>query len=308
MLKYFCKRVIMMFPIILGISFIIFSILNLTPGDPVTIILGDTATPEAKEALREQLGLNGGFFVRYFRYVINALHGNFGQSYRSGLPVIEELMARIPVTFRLSIVGIGIVICIGIPIGIISAIRQYSLLDNVCVAGALIIASMPVFWLGLMLIMIFSLKLNMFPATGTGTWKNYVLPAITNSAIGVATLVRMTRSSMLESMRQDYIRTAKAKGAGEAGIVIKHALKNALLPIVTIIGTNFAIMLSGAMITETVFALPGLGSLIVTGVRQKDTPVVIAAVIFIAVAISVINLIVDIIYTIIDPRLKSTLR
>ena len=297
-----------MFPIILGISFIIFSILNLTPGDPVTIILGDTATPEAKEALREQLGLNGGFFVRYFRYVINALHGNFGQSYRSGLPVIEELMARIPVTFRLSIVGIGIVICIGIPIGIISAIRQYSLLDNVCVAGALIIASMPVFWLGLMLIMIFSLKLNMFPATGTGTWKNYVLPAITNSAIGVATLVRMTRSSMLESMRQDYIRTAKAKGAGEAGIVIKHALKNALLPIVTIIGTNFAIMLSGAMITETVFALPGLGSLIVTGVRQKDTPVVIAAVIFIAVAISVINLIVDIIYTIIDPRLKSTLR
>lgn len=298
----------MMFPIILGISFIIFSILNLTPGDPVTIILGDTATPEAKEALREQLGLNGGFFVRYFRYVINALHGNFGQSYRSGLPVIEELMARIPVTFRLSIVGIGIVICIGIPIGIISAIRQYSLLDNVCVAGALIIASMPVFWLGLMLIMIFSLKLNMFPATGTGTWKNYVLPAITNSAIGVATLVRMTRSSMLESMRQDYIRTAKAKGAGEAGIVIKHALKNALLPIVTIIGTNFAIMLSGAMITETVFALPGLGSLIVTGVRQKDTPVVIAAVIFIAVAISVINLIVDIIYTIIDPRLKSTLR
>ena len=298
----------MMIPIILGISFIIFAILNLTPGDPVQIILGDTATPEAKEALREELGLSGGFFTRYFRYVANALTGDFGQSYRTRLPVLEELMVRIPVTFKLSVAGILLVIAIGIPIGILSAIRQYSLLDNISVTLALILASMPVFWLGLMLILIFSLRLDLLPATGADTWKHFVLPAITNSAIGVATLVRMTRSSMLESMRQDYVRTAKAKGAGEARIVLKHALKNALLPIVTIIGTNFALMLSGAMITESVFALPGLGSLIVLGVRTKDTPVVIASVIFIAIAISVINLIVDIVYTIIDPRLKSTLK
>lgn len=307
MLKYIGKRILMLIPVILGISFIVFMILNLTPGDPARMILGESASDESIKALREEMGLNDNVVKRYFRYVGNAITGDFGKSYKSGLPVFEEVLARMPTSFKLALGSISIVVIVGIPIGIISATKQYSIIDTISLSSALLLTSMPGFWLGLMLILLFSLKLDLLPATGAESWKHFILPSITMAASGMARLIRMTRSSVLEVIRQDYIRTAKAKGVGEMGIIFKHVLKNSLLPIITVVGMNFAMMLGGGMIIESTFALPGVGSLTVNAIRTKDTPLAIASIIFIAVAISIMNLIVDILYTYIDPRLKTTI-
>jgi peptide/nickel transport system permease protein len=300
---------LIMIPIILGISFIIFAILDLTPGDPARMILGDSATNEAVEELREEMGLNDNFIYRYISYVKNALRGDFGKSYRSGLPVLYELFARLPHSLKLAFGSIIIVVIISIPIGIISAVKQYSLIDTISLISAFLLTSMPSFWFGIMLILVISLKLDLLPATGAGadSWKHFVLPSIAMAGSGVAIVVRMTRSSMLEVVRQDYIRTVKAKGAGETRIIIKHALKNALLPIVTIIGVEFGSLLGGGMIIESVFAIPGIGSMTVNAIRMKDTPLVIASITFVAIAISFINLIVDLLYVYIDPRLKTSI-
>ena len=307
MLKYIAKRLLMMVPIILGVSFIVFMILDLTPGDPARMILGDSATDEAVELLREEMGLNDNVFIRYFRYIFNALRGDFGKSYRTGVPVIEELLARIPTSIKLATGSMALVVLIGIPVGIISAVKQYSIIDTVSLTTALLLTSIPNFWLGLMLILFFSLRLDILPATGADTWKHFILPSITLGAFVLASMIRMTRSSMLEVIRQDYIRTARAKGVGEFAITIKHSLKNALLPIITIVGMNFALLLGGGLIVESTFALPGIGSLTVNSIRTKDTPIVIASILFLAIAIGIMNLIVDIFYTYIDPRLKPPL-
>lgn len=305
MLKYIVRRVLMMIPVIIGISFLIFAIMNLTPGDPARLMLGESASNEDVEALREEMGLNDNFFVRYFNYLKDALQGDFGVSYRSRVPVFNELFGRFPSTLKLAFGSTIIMILVGIPIGVISAVKQYSIIDNISLFSAFLLTSMPAFWLGLMLILIFSLGLGWFPATGVDTWRNYVLPCITLAAAMLASLIRMTRSSMLEVIRQDYIRTAKAKGAGENRIITKHSLRNALLPVITIIGMNFASMLGGTMIIESVFAMPGLGTMTITAIRMKDTPLVIASVGFVAIAISLMNLVVDILYTYIDPRLRT---
>ena len=294
-----------MVPVILGVSFIIFSIMNLTPGDPALLILGEAATPEAVQELREQMGLNDNFFIRYGRFVINAVRLDFGQSYRTRLPVFEEILTRFPTTFKLAFWGITLAVIIGLPIGVISAVKQYSLVDGLSLVAALLMTSIPAFWLGLMLMLAFSLRLNLLPATGAETWQNFVLPSITLAIGTMALLIRMTRSTMLEVIRQDYIRTAKAKGADTKRVIFNHALRNAMLPVITIIGINFGFQLGGAMITETVFAMPGLGTLMITSVRMKDTPVVMASVIFVALIAGVVNLLVDILYVFIDPRIKS---
>ena len=305
MLKYIGKRILMMVPVIVGVSFIIFSIMNLTPGDPARLILGENADYEAVLALREDLGLNDNFFVRYGRYVLNAFRLDFGQSYRTRLPVYQEIFARFPNTLALAFWGMALAVVIGLPIGVISAVKQYSLIDGVSLAVALILTSMPAFWLGLLLMLQFSLRLNLLPATGADTWRNFVLPSITLAVGTMAILIRMTRSTMLEVIRQDYIRTAKAKGADTKRVIFVHALRNAMLPVITIIGINFGFQLGGAIITESVFAMPGLGSLMITSVRMKDTPVVMASVLFVAIIAGVVNLLVDIIYVYIDPRIKS---
>lgn len=307
MLKYIGKRLLIMLPIILGISFIVFMILDLTPGDPARIILGDSATDESVKILREEMGLNDHVLLRYLRYVGNAARGDFGKSYRTGLPVLSELIARMPTSFKLATGSMLLIVIIGIPIGIVSAAKQYSIIDTISLTSALLLTSMPNFWLGLMLMLFFSLKLDLLPATGAYTWQHFILPSITLGAFSLASMIRMTRSSMLEVIRQDYIRTARSKGLGEYKVITKHALKNALLPIITIVGMNFALMLGGGMIIESTFALPGIGSLTVQSIRTKDTPIVIGAIIFIAIAISIMNLLVDIIYTYIDPRLKITI-
>lgn len=305
MLTYIGKRLLFLIPVIIGISFLIFTIMDLTPGDPARLILGELAPQEQVNQLREEMGLNDGFFVRYGRYVVNALQGDLGKSYRTKLPVMEEIVARFPTTVKLATGAIFIAVLIGIPVGIISAIRQYSIIDTVSLMSALLLTSMPNFWLGLILILYFSLRLRLLPVAGAASFQSFILPCVTLAAATMAVLIRMTRATMLEVIRQDYIRTAKAKGARENRIVFKHALRNALLPVVTVIGINFGIQLGGSVVIENVFAMPGLGSLIIESVKMKDTPAVMAAIMFIAIIGGLVNLAVDVLYMYIDPRIKS---
>ncbi|WP_115271446.1 nickel ABC transporter permease [Fusobacterium necrogenes] len=303
--KYVLKRILLLIPVLLGVSLLVFAIMSLTPGDPAQLILGENAPKEAVLKLREEMGLNDPFFIQYFRFVKNAIMGDFGRSYTTGREVFGEIFARFPNTLILAVIGIIISVCIGIPIGIISATRQYSFLDSFSMVIALLGVSMPVFWLGLMLILTFSVKLGWLPSGGFDGLKSIILPAITLGVGSAAIITRMTRSSMLEVIRQDYIRTARAKGVAEKVVINKHALKNALIPIITVVGLQFGHLLGGAVLTESVYSWPGVGRLMVDAIRQKDTPTVLAAVVFLAAAFSVVNLLVDILYAYVDPRIKS---
>lgn len=305
MYKYVLKRLILLIPVLLGVSLLVFAIMYLTPGDPAQLILGENAPKAAVEALREKMGLNDPFFIQYFRFVKNAVMGDFGRSYTTGREVFKEIFSRFPNTLVLAILGVFISVLIGIPIGIISATRQYSFLDSFSMVFALLGVSMPVFWLGLMLILTFSVKLRLLPSGGFDSLTSLVLPAITLGVGSAAIVTRMTRSSMLEVIRQDYIRTARAKGVAEKVVINKHALKNALIPIITVVGLQFGSLLGGAVLTESVYSWPGVGRLMVEAIRQKDSPTVLAAVIFLATAFSVVNLFVDLLYAFADPRIKS---
>ena len=305
MLRFIGKRLLLMIPVLLGISFILFTIMELTPGDPAQLILGESATKEEIAELREEMGLNDHFLVRYVRYIWNALHGDFGTSYRTQKKVVDEVLPRFPVTFKLAFFGLSGAVLIGIPVGIISAVKQYSVMDNICTITALTLTSIPTFWLGLMLMLLFSLRLGVLPATGITDWKGYILPAITLATGTMAMVLRMTRSTMLETIRQDYIRTAKAKGAPSSRIIFRHALRNALLPVITYVGMVFGIQLGGTVIIESVFSVPGMGSLMITSIRMKDSPTLMCSVLLAAFFAGVVNLLVDILYSYIDPRIKS---
>ena len=305
MLKYIFKRLLMLIPIIIGISFLIFFVMSLSPGDPARMILGEYVPQEEVEKLREEMGLNDNLFVQYGRYMFNALHGDLGSSYRTGLPVMDEILARFPATLKLATGAVAIAIIFGIPIGIISAVKQYSFIDNASMVVSMILTSMPGFWFGLMLMLLFALELRWFPPSGSTTWKHYVLPCVTLSCNTFALMIRTTRSTMLEEIRQDYVRTAKAKGARPLRVIVSHCLRNALLPVITVAGLQFGILLGGAVVIESVFAISGLGTLIVNSVKMKDTPGVTAAIMFIALVGSIVNLFVDILYAYVDPRLKS---
>lgn len=305
MAKYVLKRLAMMILVVLGISFIVFLIMNLTPGNAAQMILGQSANPEQVAKLEAELGLDQPFFTRYFNFILGALHGDFGQSYQTRLPVFDEILDRFPTTLCLATLAMLLATLVGVPVGVISAIRQYSIVDNVSMVTAMLFASLPSFVMGLLLQLSFALNLKWFPATGADSLRSFVLPAITLSAGTMATLTRMTRSTMLEVIRADYVRTARAKGVGERQIVLRHCLRNALLPIVTVIGVDFGTVLGGSVVIESVFALGGLGTLLITSIRMKDTPVVMAAVMFITVTYSLVNLAVDLIYAFIDPRVKS---
>ncbi len=304
--KFILKRLLYMIPVLLGVAFLVFAILSLTPGDPGTIILGITAKPEDIASLNEQFGYNKPFLIRFFSYIKDiVLHFNLGVSYQTREPVINDIMARFPNTLKLTIFSMSLSAIIGISFGIISAVKQYSALDHICVVTALVFACIPGFWLGLMLMMLFSLKLGWLPSYGAESLKNFILPTLTVSMTSAAGLLRLTRSAMLETIRQEYIRTAKAKGASKKRIIIKHALRNALMPVVTTLGTSFGASLGGAIIAETVFAMPGMGTLITTAIRQKDIPMVMGSTLFLAVLFSLIILLVDILYAVIDPRIMD---
>ena len=304
MLKYIGKRLLWMLPVVLGISFILFTIMDLTPGDPARVILGEYASQEDVDALREEMGLNDNFFVRYGKYIVSAVTGDLGQSYRTGVPVVEEIAARFPVTLKIAVMAMFIAVFIGIPVGIISAVRQYSFADIVATMSALAFTSIPAFWLGLLLILLLSVQLHLLPAIGSDSWKHLIMPSVSLAAAQMATIMRMTRSTMLEVIRQDYIRTAKAKGAEPRRIIFHHAIKNALLPVITTVGLSISNLLGGALI-ENVFGISGLGTLMVNSVKSKDAPMLIGSVMFAAVVAGLVNLSVDVLYTYIDPRIKA---
>ena len=305
MLKFVLKRILMLIPVILGIVLIVFTIMYLTPGDPARLILGEKAPQEQVDVLRDQMGLNDPFVVQFARYVGNMLRWDFGRSYATNIPVAETIAERFPKTAELALAGMFLSVLIGMPIGILSAVKRYSILDNISMIFAMLATAIPAFWLGMMLIIAFSLNLKWFPSSGFDTFRQMVLPTITLAAVNAAVIIRMTRSSMLEVVRQDYIRTAWAKGADQKRVVLGHALKNSIIPVITVIGINFGSLLGGAVVTETVFGIPGLGTAMVNAIRMKDNPLVLGSVVYLAIVFSLVNLAVDIIYALIDPRLRE---
>ncbi len=305
MWKYIFKRVLMMIPVIIGLSLLVFLVLKMTPGDPARVVAGSEADEATVEQIREDLGLNKPILQQYVSYMLGLLRGDMGTSFTNGKPVIDEIKARMPTTFILAFAGVAVAVVIGIPLGIISATKQYSIMDYISTLLALAGVAMPNFWLGLMLILLFSLKLGWLPSGDAVSWQGYVLPAITMGVGATANFMRTTRSSMLEVIRQDYIRTARAKGAGERRVVLGHALRNALIPVITVIGLQIGTLLGGAVVNETVFSLPGLGTLMINAINQKNEPVVLGCLITFAIVFSLVNLFVDILYAFIDPRIKS---
>ena len=305
MYKYVLKRLLMLIPVIIGVSFLVFFIMSLSPGDPARTILGETAPIEAVEALREELGLNDPVLKRYVDYMGGLLHGDMGTSYKSNRPVFDEIMGRFPATLKLSLWGMLFAVALSIPIGIISATKQYSLVDGVSMVGALLGVATPNFWLGLILIIVFSLNLKWFPSGGMDGWKTYIMPVITLGTGCMASITRTTRSSMLEVIRQDYIRTAQAKGMKQRVVITRHALRNGLFHVITVIGLLFGYLLGGAVLTETVFSWPGVGTYLVNSIKAKDTPSVMGCVIVFSIAFSIVNLLVDLLYAFVDPRIKS---
>jgi peptide/nickel transport system permease protein len=284
----------------------VFVILESTPGDPAMIILGRDASPDALNALREELGFNKPMLLRYLDYVQGIFtRFDFGESYRSKQPVFDNILVQFPTTLKLAIFSVIVASIIGIPLGIVSAVRQYSLTDVALTVSALFLASIPGFWLSLLLVLFFSLLLGVLPSTGIDSWKNYILPVATLALPSAAILMRITRAQMMEVWKQDYIRTARAKGANEWRVITKHAIKNALMPVITIVGMSFAGLLGGTVIVELIFGMPGLGNLIISAIKLKDIPIVMAGTIFLSTLFMLIMLLVDLLYAFIDPRTKS---
>lgn len=306
MFKYIMRRLLMLIPVLLGVSFIVFTLMHFTPGDPARIVLGESAPQQAIEDLREEMGLNDPFFVQYFNYLKKlVLHQDLGNSYVTKQPVMKEIVAAFPATFKLATSAVIVAIVLGIPIGIFSAVKQYSIFDNISMGLALIGISMPVFWLGLLLILLFSVQFKILPSSGYSSFQHMILPAVSLGAQSLAIIARMTRSSMLEVIGQDYVRTARAKGQKESKVILKHAFKNALIPISTSIGLQFGGLLGGAVLTETIFSIPGIGRLMVDSIKMRDFPLVQGSVLIISIVFSVVNLLVDLYYAYIDPRVRS---
>jgi len=306
--RYVMHRILSMIPVLLGVTLFIFVVLHMAPGDPAREMLGSMAPPEAVEKLRNELGLNEPLLVQFVRYIGHVLTGDFGMSYSSRAPVLEALLSRYPATLTLAGMSTLIMVIIGLPIGIMSATRQYSLLDRLPTAVALMGVSMPTFWIGMLLVLIFALHFRWLPASGFSTPIHWILPAFAIGFNAAAICMRMTRSTVLEVIRQDFIRTARAKGQSEHRVLAHHALKNALIPILTVVGIQLGRNLGGAIVTETVFSIPGLGYYMLQSILARDYPVVQGGVIFIAVTFSLVNLTVDLLYALIDPRIRSQYR
>ena len=304
MLQYVIKRLFSIIPVLIGISLLLFLMLRMLPGDPAQVLAGEMATPEEVEIIRHQLGLDRPIYTQYAFFLSRLSRFDLGRSARTQNPVTEEIWARLPNTMLLAIVAITLACLIGIPAGIISALRPYSLLDYTITVTALFGISMPVFWLGLMLVVVFAVWLNVLPAGGIGTWKHVILPSFTLASFVVAFIARMTRSTMLEVLSQDYTTTARSKGLKEKVVVVKHAFRNALIPIITVVGLQFGMLLGGAVLTETVFAWPGLGRLIVDSIRARDYPMIQGAILVFGLLYILVNLAVDIIYAYVDPRIR----
>jgi peptide/nickel transport system permease protein len=304
MLMYAFRRLLLLIPILLGVTLLTFAIAQITPGDPVALMLGVTATPERVAAVREQLGYNDPLHVQYVRYVWNALHGDLGQSVRGQTPVLREILMRFPSTLELTIAAMLIAIIGGVGAGVLAAITRSRGAQTITMIIALLGLSVPSFWLAIILILIFGVKLQWVAVTGGEGLKDLILPAFCLAIGPAAVLARLTRSSVLEVIREDYVRTARAKGLGQRVVVLRHVLRNALIPVVTVIGLQFAAMLGGAVFIESVFARPGLGRFVVNAVSARDYPQVQGIVLFMATIYVVLNLLVDLVYGWLDPRIR----
>jgi len=332
MLNYIIKRLLALIPILIGVAVIVFLIVHLIPGDPAQTMLGERATDAQLERLRESMGLNDPLYIQFWRYVKDLLHGDLGRSIMSNNPVISELKIRFPATLELSFFAMIFSVFVGVPAGIFAAINQNSWFDNLSMMVALIGVSMPIFWLGLMFIWLFAVELGWFPPSSrisvetvlnpvtnlyvvdsilNGNFTALIdvlhhlfLPAVALGTIPMAIIARMTRSSMLAVLRQDFIRTAYAKGLKRKAVIFKHALKNALVPIITVVGLQFGVLLGGAVMTETIFSWPGLGKYLVDAIYARDFPIVQGGILFFAGVFVFVNLIVDLSYATVDPRIQ----
>lgn len=304
MFTYALRRLFIAVPTLFGVVLLVFLMVRLAPGDPAVLLAGEFATPETLEAIRARYGLDRPLPEQFLIYLGALLQGDLGESARSRRPVLQELKTYFPNTVELASAAILVALLTGIPLGILAALRPGSGLDLGVMVLALIGVSMPVFWFGLLAILIFSVQLGWFPVAGKGTLAHLVLPAITLGVNATALLARMTRGALLEVLSQDYIRTARAKGLSERVVILKHALRNALIPVVTVAGLEFGTLLAGAVITETIFAWPGLGQLLVGSILARDYPVVQGAVLLVATTFILVNLLVDLLYAWIDPRVR----
>ena len=308
MINYTIKRIFEVIPVLLIVSIIVFSVMHLLPGDPTLLMLagaeGGSIPQERLDELRIIMGLNKPLYEQYYNFISNAISGDLGTSIRLRTPVTEILLQKFPYTIKLSLLGLMIAIILGVVIGLVAAIFKDTWLDHFSMSISLIGVSMPIYWLGLLLILFFSINLNIFPSSGATGWKSIVLPALTLGFVSAGLISRLLRSSLLEVLNEDYIRTAKGKGLTDKIILIKHALKNAMIPVITILGLQFGNMLAGAVVTETVFSRPGLGRIVVNGILWKDYPLVQGTVLFIAFIYVFVNLFVDISYYWFDPRIK----
>lgn len=304
MIMFILRRIMQTLPVVIGVTFVVFFIMQLVPGDPAVLLAGEGASKETIEAIREQLGLNRPLFVQYFDYLINIFRGDFGVSLKNSQPVLDEILVRLPITIELAFFSILITIVLGMAAGIISAIKPYSLTDTSVMIVALLGISLPSFWFGLMMMYFFSVKLQILPVAGWDSILHIILPALTLGAGGAAIVARMTRSSMLEVIRQDYIRTARAKGIRETVIVYKHALRNALIPVITVVGLQFGALLGGTVLVESIFAINGLGRMIVDAIRMRDLPMVQGGVLVASLVFVVVNLFVDVLYRFFNKRIE----
>ena len=304
MQNYILRRVLLTIPVIFGVSTLVFLFIHFIPGDPVQVMLGESASPANVEKLREGLGLNRPMGEQYLRFLKGLFTGDLGASIHTGQPILPSILKRVPATLELTISSMMVALLISIPLGVISASKQYSALDNGSMFFALLGISMPNFWLGPLLIILFSVNLGWLPVSGRGGLLHLILPAITLGTALAAKLTRMTRSSMLEILHEDYITTSRAKGVRETLVIFKHGLRNALIPVITVLGIQFGALLSGALITETIFAWPGLGRLAITAIQKRDYPLVQGCVLFIAFGYVFANLLTDLAYAWADPRIR----
>lgn len=295
-----------MIPVVLGVLFVVFALSRITPGDPVTALLGTEYTQEQYEAMQDKLGLDDPFLVQFVNYVKGVVtRFDLGTSYSTKRPVAEELLERIPTTIKLGCMAVLLTTTLGLVFGVVSAVKQYSILDYMVTTIAVFFAAMPNFWMALMMIIIFSLKLGWLPATGLDSWKGYVLPVLAMGLSPVAGVTRTTRSCMLEVIRQDYIRTARAKGLSERVIIWRHALKNALIPVITVIGMQLSMIVGGSVVVETIFSIPGVGTLLMAAINSRNYPVIQGTILILSFVTCIMNLLTDIAYAFVDPRIKS---
>jgi peptide/nickel transport system permease protein len=307
MWRYTGRRLLLLIPVLLGVTLLVFLIFYLTPGDPARAMLGEMgqgASPEALAALKHQLGLDRPWYVQYLDFLAKAARGDLGRSFRGDRPVVTEVLNRFPTTFQLTVLSLGLATLVGIPLGVVAAVRRNTWVDGLVMLLALLGVSLPTFWFGIMLMQLFALKWRILPPSGTGTWRHMVLPAVTVAMASIAFIARMTRSSLLEQLREDYIRTARSKGLPERKVVFGHGLRNAFIPVLTTLGLQFSGLLGGAVVVETVFSLPGIGRLTVDAIKGRDLPMIQGAILWVALIFSLVNLLVDLGYAALDPRIR----